>query len=76
VRWLHYDTGLADNDVALAAMRLVAPLEQIVFGSDWPYAPLPPDGDPQPALAGLGAERAGVDAGHIARLVPRLWSGS
>jgi predicted TIM-barrel fold metal-dependent hydrolase len=72
---LHYDTGLADNDVALAAMRLVAPLERIVFGSDWPYAPLPADGDPQPALAALGDDRAGVDAGHIARLVPRLSRG-
>jgi predicted TIM-barrel fold metal-dependent hydrolase len=69
---LHYDTGLADNDVALAAIRLVAPLEHIVFGSDWPYAPLPPEGDPQPALAALGPDRAGVDAGHVLRLVPRL----
>jgi predicted TIM-barrel fold metal-dependent hydrolase len=69
---LYYDTGLADNDVELAAMALVAPADRIVFGTDWPYAPLPSQGDPQPALAGLGPARVGVDAGNIQRLLPRL----
>jgi predicted TIM-barrel fold metal-dependent hydrolase len=69
---LYYDTGLADNDVALAAMRHVAPLSQIVFGSDWPYAPLPSSGDPAPALDRLGTDRAAVDGQHILALVPRL----
>ena len=72
LRWFYYDTGLADNDVALAATRLVAPLERIVFGSDWPYAPLPASGDPAPGLAILGADRPAVDAGNAAALVPRL----
>ncbi len=69
---LTYDTGLADNAVALAAMELVAPREQLVFGTDWPYAPLPAAGDPQPALAALGADRAGVDGPHLLRSLPRL----
>jgi predicted TIM-barrel fold metal-dependent hydrolase len=69
---LYHDTGLADNDVALAAVRLVAPLERIVFGSDWPYAPLPPHGDPAPGLAVLGSDRAAVDSENAAALVPRL----
>ena len=68
----YYDTGLADNDVELAAMSLVAPSDRIVFGTDWPYAPLPSDGDPQPALANLGRERGDVDAGNIQRLLPRF----
>jgi predicted TIM-barrel fold metal-dependent hydrolase len=68
----YYDTGLADNDVELAAMSLVAPSDRIVFGTDWPYAPLPSDGDPQPALAHLGRERGDVDAGNIQRLLPRF----
>jgi predicted TIM-barrel fold metal-dependent hydrolase len=68
----YYDTGLADNDVELAAMSLVTPADHIVFGTDWPYAPLPPDGDPQPALAALGPGRAAVDAGNIQRLLPRF----
>ncbi|MCW2995514.1 MAG: amidohydrolase 2, partial [Conexibacter sp.] len=57
---LQYDTGLADNAIQLAAMRLVAPARQILFGTDWPYAPLPAAGDPQPALAAFGDDRAAV----------------
>jgi predicted TIM-barrel fold metal-dependent hydrolase len=69
---VYYDTGLADNDVELAAMSLVAPVDRILFGTDWPYAPLPASGDPQPALAGLGSERAGVDCENVRRLLPRF----
>jgi predicted TIM-barrel fold metal-dependent hydrolase len=69
---LYYDTGLADNAIALAAMRLVAPVDRIVFGSDWPYAPLPESGDPAPGLDALGTFRSDVDALHAAQLVPRL----
>lgn len=69
---LYYDTGLADNDVALAAMSLVAPADRILFGTDWPYAPLPESGDPQPALAGLGSDRANVDSENVRRLLPRF----
>ena len=43
--------------VPFLAARL-APLERIVFGTDWPYAALPETGsDPAPALAALGNER-------------------
>jgi 6-methylsalicylate decarboxylase len=71
---LYYDTGLANNAPALAATREVAPLEHIVFGTDWPYAALPADGgDPAPGLDWLGAEqRAAVEADNAAALVPRL----
>lgn len=70
---LWYDTGLANNDAALAATLAVAPLERIVFGTDWPYLAPPAGHDPAPGLAGLGTdERAGVDFEHAAELVPRL----
>jgi 6-methylsalicylate decarboxylase len=70
---LHYDTGLSNNVPALAATRAVAGLDRIVFGSDWPYAVLPEGEDPAPGLAALPAdERAAVDAGNAAALVPRL----
>jgi predicted TIM-barrel fold metal-dependent hydrolase len=69
---LYYDTGLSNNEVALAAARSLLPLERIVFGTDWPYAALPERGDPAPALAVLGPDRAAVDAGNAAALVPRL----
>jgi hypothetical protein len=45
-----------------------------VFGTDWPYAALPAEGDdPSPEFAALpAAERAGIDAGNAAALVGRL----
>jgi predicted TIM-barrel fold metal-dependent hydrolase len=69
---LYYDTGLSNNQVALAAASTLAPLEQIVFGSDWPYADLPQDGDPAPALDVLGPDRELVDARNALALVPRF----
>lgn len=74
LRRLYYDTGLANNAPALAATRAITDLDHIVFGTDWPYAALPPDGgDPAPELDALGTEgRAVVEARNVAALVPRL----
>jgi predicted TIM-barrel fold metal-dependent hydrolase len=69
---LYYDTGLSNNEVALAAaLALVSP-RRIVFGTDWPYADLPARGDPAPALDSLGDDRALVDALNVTALVPRF----
>ena len=48
-----YDTALVADPPALHALRACAPVGQILFGSDWPFAGrmYPPSGDPQPALA-------------------------
>lgn len=74
LRDLYYDTGLANNAPALAATREITGIDHVVFGTDWPYAALPTDGgDPAPGLDVLSSEeRAGVDAGNLAALVPRL----
>jgi predicted TIM-barrel fold metal-dependent hydrolase len=72
---LHYDTGLANNAVALAAVGELAGIERIVFGTDWPYAVMPERGeDPAPGLDAAfdPAERAAVEAAHLRDLVPRL----
>jgi predicted TIM-barrel fold metal-dependent hydrolase len=73
---LFYDTGLANNAIALAATRELAGLERIVFGSDWPYAAMPEAGeDPAPDLGGLRLapqERALLDGENARALVPRL----
>jgi 6-methylsalicylate decarboxylase len=71
---MYYDTGLAANIPALAATREVTSLDRIVFGTDWPYATLPADGDdPAPALAWLGSEgRDAVDGRNARALVPAL----
>jgi 6-methylsalicylate decarboxylase len=76
LRRLYYDTGLSNNDVALASTLAAIPLERIVFGTDWPYAALPDGEDPAPAL-GLGADaRRGVEADHALALVPRFSAGA
>lgn len=36
---LHYDVALSAHPVALAGLRRLAPLSQILFGSDWPFTP-------------------------------------
>jgi predicted TIM-barrel fold metal-dependent hydrolase len=74
LRRLYYDTGLANNGPALAATREVTEPGHIVFGTDWPYAALPPEGgDPAPGLDVLSPdERSAVDGTNIAALVPRL----
>lgn len=70
---LYYDTGLSNNGAALASTREVAPLEHIVFGTDWPYAALPENGtDPAPGLDVLGGDRTATEAANAAALVPRL----
>jgi predicted TIM-barrel fold metal-dependent hydrolase len=72
---LYYDTGLANNEIAIRATQLVTPADHIVFGTDWPYLALPESDltnpDPAPGLAFLGPDRAALDATNISALVTR-----
>ncbi|PZA07699.1 MULTISPECIES: amidohydrolase family protein [unclassified Meiothermus] len=70
---LYYDTGLSNHAPALAAALEVTPVEQIVFGTDWPYAALPEGPDPAPGLGYLGPHRARVEGANARALVPRLF---
>jgi len=36
---LYYDLALSAHPVPLAALRRIAPISQILFGSDWPFTP-------------------------------------
>ena len=74
LRNLYYDTGLANNEPALVATLKIASPGQVVFGTDWPYAALPPaGGDPAAGLDVLGAQtRAAIEFENAAALVPRL----
>ena len=67
-----FDTGLSNNPIATAAVRELAGVERIVFGTDWPYAVLPEGGDPSPDLGLATEERPLVDGINVAALVPRL----
>ena len=69
----YYDTALSDYHGHLLAALGIAPIEHIVFGTDWPYIELPEHGsDPQPALSLLGHSRSKLDSENAAALVPRL----
>jgi predicted TIM-barrel fold metal-dependent hydrolase len=70
----YYDTGLSNHQVAIEATAEIAPFEQIVFGTDWPYLALPDGSDPSPGLDFLGAgPRAQLEGEHARALVPRLF---
>lgn len=73
---LYYDTTGAPAPPTMAALREVAPLEHIVFGTDWPFgqALLLTGGDPQPELSQsfTTAERRAIEREHARALVPRL----
>jgi predicted TIM-barrel fold metal-dependent hydrolase len=73
LRRQYYDTGLSNHALPIRTVLDVTSVDHVVFGTDYPYAALPPDGgDPAPELGVLGADRAAVDAGNAAALVPRL----
>ncbi len=72
MRRMWFDTGLSNNPIATVAVRELAGVERIVFGTDWPYAVLPEGGDPSPDLGLAAEERALVDGINVAALVPRL----
>jgi predicted TIM-barrel fold metal-dependent hydrolase len=36
---LYYDTALSTHPMSLSGLRRLAPLTQILFGSDWPFTP-------------------------------------
>ncbi|HZV51859.1 MAG TPA: amidohydrolase family protein [Candidatus Dormibacteraeota bacterium] len=69
----YYDTAQADSYGNLIAALGIAPIEHIVFGTDWPYVHVPEHGsDPQPALGIFGLARPRVDGANARALVPRL----
>lgn len=73
---LYYDTALSHGPAGLQALRRAAPIDHIVFGTDWPYgqALTPTAGDPQPEVSRTfsPSERRAIERAHALRLVPRL----
>ena len=71
IRKFYYDTAQANHAGALAALLKLAPVSQVMFGTDFPYRP------GAEAVAGLTAygfsasELAAIDRGNALRLMPR-----
>jgi len=73
---LYYDVALSAHPVPFAALRRIAPITQILFGSDWPFTPEPGVARNIGQLAsanGLGeAEARAVARQNAERVFPRL----
>lgn len=72
---LYYDVALSGHEIPFAALRRIAPMDRILFGSDWPFTPEFGVARNIGLLDGLGLD--GADAAALARgnaetLFPRL----
>jgi predicted TIM-barrel fold metal-dependent hydrolase len=74
LRRLFLDTAQADNAPALRATLALVPADHVIFGTDWPYAALPDEGqDPAPGLDVVGAsQREQIESVNASALVPGL----
>jgi predicted TIM-barrel fold metal-dependent hydrolase len=72
LRKLYYDTASADTEGSMAALRVMAPLSHILFGTDYPFVKV------AEGVKHLGedemseADRAAIDRGNALALLPRL----
>ncbi len=72
LRKLYYDTASADSAGSMAALRVMAPLSHILFGTDYPFVKV------AAGVKHLGedqmsdADREAIDRGNAMALLPRL----
>ena len=72
---LYYDVALSAHPVPFAALRRIAPITQILFGSDWPFTPEPGVARNLNQLRqnGLTEDEAhAIARGNAERVFPRL----
>lgn len=72
---LYYDVALSGHPVAYAGLRRLAPISQILFGSDWPFTPEVGVARNIHQLAGAGlggADMRALARENAERLFPRL----
>jgi predicted TIM-barrel fold metal-dependent hydrolase len=71
IRKFNYDTAQANHAGALAALLKLAPVSQVMFGTDYPYRPC---AETVAGLAAYGfttADLAAIERGNALRLLPR-----
>ena len=72
---LHYDTALSAGPLAMNALMSLVPARQVVFGSDYPYAPEDTMTGTVRGLAALklpDADLAAIERGNALRIMPWL----
>lgn len=76
IRTFYFDTALSPAAFPQAALRELVEPSQILFGSDFPFAPAPVTAMQRIALEESpiwhASTRAGIDRGHALHLFPRL----
>ncbi len=72
---LYYDVALSGHPIVLDGLRRIAPVGQILFGSDWPFTPEPGVARNIQQLSASGLSDADLRAiarDNAARVFPRL----
>ena len=72
LRRLHFDIASQVNPPAMAALLKLVPVSQILFGSDFPYVPIPATAVPFDAFDLAAPDKRAIDRGNALRLFPRL----
>jgi len=72
LRKLYYDTASADSEGSMAALRVMAPLNHILFGTDYPFVKVAEGVKHMQENEMSAADREAVDRGNAIALLPRL----
>ena len=72
LRKLYYDTAAADTAGSMAALRVMAPLSHILFGTDYPFVKVAEGVKHLHQDDMADADRAAIDRGNVLALLPRL----
>jgi len=72
LRKLYYDTANAATPGSMAALRIMAPLSHILFGTDYPFVDVAAGIEDLQQSAMSDADRAAIDRGNAIALLPRL----
>jgi predicted TIM-barrel fold metal-dependent hydrolase len=72
LRKLYYDTANAATPGSMAALRIMAPLSHILFGTDYPFVDVAASIEDLQQSAMSDADRAAIDRGNAIALLPRL----
>jgi predicted TIM-barrel fold metal-dependent hydrolase len=68
----YYDTAQANHPGALAALLKMAPISQIVYGTDYPYRTAAEENDGLSAQHFPAQDLLTIERGNALRILPRL----
>jgi predicted TIM-barrel fold metal-dependent hydrolase len=72
IKRLHFDIASQVNSSAMPALLNLVPITQVLFGSDYPYVPIPATAFPFDKYGLPDADMLAINRGNALRLFPRL----